>query len=256
MMAGSLGSASEAVNLSWRNPVDRIAASLLRATLPPRCLLCAGDGADGRDLCRACRADLALNTVCCPRCALPLETPAPACGNCLQREPPFASAWAPLRYEHPLNLLEARFKFHGDLAAGRVLADLMVDAARALPDTALPTLLVCVPLHSERLRERGYNQALELAKVLSGAMRIPLDPRALLRTRSTTAQTGLDAAARRRNLRGAFAVRPDAVLPAHVVVVDDVMTTGTTLRECARVLLRAGVERVDAWAMARAPSRR
>ncbi len=242
--------------MNWRNRVDRFAARWLQAVLPPRCVLCGAAGFDGRDLCAGCRADLAANTICCARCALPLETAAPLCGICLQREPPFDAAWAPFLYAQPLDLLESRFKFRGDLAAGRVLAGLMADAAQTLSIASRPAMLVCVPLHVARLRERGYNQALELAKPLSAALGIPLEAQALQRTRSTVAQTGLDAKARRRNLRGAFALQPGTNLPAHVAIIDDVMTTGTTLRECARVLRRAGVARVDVWALARAPARR
>jgi ComF family protein len=243
--------------------VDSAAQRALRAVLPPRCVLCAAPGANGRDLCAGCAADLVPNTVCCPRCAIALEAPAPLCGACVRREPPFAAAWAPFRYTHPLDLLENRFKFHADLAAGKVLAELLIDRARdavaigpdgsgTAPPLARPDLIVCVPLHAARLRQRGYNQALELARPLAAALDVPLDPRALLRTRSTRAQTGLDAAERRRNLHGAFAPQPGTDLPAHVAIVDDVMTTGTTLAECAQTLRRAGVTRVDAWALARA----
>ncbi len=131
----------------------------------------------------------------------------------------------------------------------------MVDAAsRFLPP--LPAALLCVPLHESRLRERGYNQALELAKPLARALHLPLHPHALRRIRSTQAQSGLDARARRRNLRGAFEIDPAQTLPTHVALLDDVMTTGSTLRECARVLRKAGVQRVDVWALARAPARR
>jgi ComF family protein len=223
--------------------------------LPLRCLLCDGRGANGRDLCDACARDFPRNEVCCPRCALPLKTPAPLCGECLEREPPFASAWVPFRYAHPLDLLEARFKFRGDLAAGRVLAELMIERA-ALESPAPPALIVAVPLHVSRLRERGYNQAFELAKPLARAFGVPIARDLLQRTRATPAQTGLDAAARRRNLRGAFTVSTARPVPARVVLFDDVMTTGATLRECARTLRRAGVAEVSVWALARAPQRR
>jgi len=227
---------------------------VVRALLPLRCLLCGGRGADGRDLCEGCARDLPRNDVRCPRCALPLKAPAPLCGECLEREPAFASAWVPFLYAHPLDLLEARFKFRGDLAAGRVLSELMIErAGREAP--ARPDALVVVPLHVERLRERGYNQAFELARPLARAIGVPLVRDLLVRTRATAAQTGLDAPARRRNLRGAFAVASASSLPRHVALLDDVMTTGATLRECARVLRRAGVARVDAWALARAPQR-
>lgn len=232
--------------------VDGWAARALRVVLPPRCLLCGAAGADGRDLCAGCAADFPRNAVRCPLCALPLPFPAPACGDCLKRPPPFAGAWAPFRYGHPLDLLETRFKFGADLAAGRVLSSLMVERAGAdAPER--PALLLPVPLHESRLRRRGYNQALELARPLAHAFGIPLCADVLSRTRATPPQTGLDAKARRRNLRGAFAVTADASLPAHVVLFDDVMTTGATLREAARTPRRAGVARVDAWALARAP---
>lgn len=242
--------------MDWKRKVDDAFGGLVATLLPPRCLLCGGHGANGRDLCAGCRADLPINSCCCARCALPLEHPAERCGICLKREPPFTSAWVPFRYAHPLDLLEARFKFHRDLAAGRLLSQLMIESARAQLPGCLPESLLCVPLHLDRLRERGYNQALELAKPLAKALKIPLDTDALIRVRSTSAQTGLDAKARRRNLHDAFAVLADAKLPAHVAILDDVMTTGTTLRECARVLLRAGVKRVDVWALARAPAKR
>ncbi|MEO7062232.1 MAG: ComF family protein [Dokdonella sp.] len=234
--------------------VDRIADRLLRVVLPARCLLCGAPGADGRDLCAGCTGDLTPNTPCCPRCALPLETAAPLCGECLQREPPFAAAWAPFRYGHPLDLLETRFKFGRDLAAGRVLAQLMIERAR-VDAPVLPSVLIPVPLHRLRLRQRGYNQALELARPLARALGIVLRPDLLVRTKATPAQTGLEAKARRRNVRGAFTLAAGATMPAHVALLDDVMTTGATLREAAQGLIQAGVGRVDVWVLARAPHR-
>ncbi len=120
----------------------------------------------------------------------------------------------------------------------------------------LPQLLLVVPLHQKRLRQRGYNQALELARPLARALDVPLRHDILQRFRATDAQTELDALSRRRNVRGAFVLREGVALPAHVAILDDVMTTGATLAECARVLRRNGVQRVDVWALARAPSPR
>jgi ComF family protein len=230
-------------------PIHRFSA-LSRWLLPWRCLLCGDAGADGTDLCAACAADLPRNTHCCERCALPLPTGTPLCGRCQRRAPPWDAAWAPYRYAWPLDRLETRFKFSRDLAAGRALATLWRRATHASP---WPQLIVPVPLHPRRLRERGYNQALELARPLARAWRIPCRVDALVRLRHTDAQTGLDAPARRRNLRDAFALREGVALPAYVAVLDDVFTTGATLAECTRVLKRAGVARVDAWALARAP---
>lgn len=223
-----------------------------RWLLPWRCLLCGDAGADGLDLCAACAAELPRNTSCCARCALPLPRAAALCGACQRKPPPWDAAWAPFRYGWPLDRLEARYKFGRDLAAGRALAELW----RRIPAPAAPLWILPVPLHRGRLRERGYNQALELARPLGRALGVPVRHDLLSRAHATTAQTELDAAARRRNVRGAFVLRAGAELPAHVAVLDDVMTTGATLAECARVLKRAGVARVEAWALARAPSPR
>ena len=111
-----------------------------------------------------------------------------------------------------------------------------------------------MPLHVARLRVRGYNQSIELARAVSSRLNVPLRLDVLTRLRATPAQTELGALARRRNVRGAFAVRPNVAWPSHVALLDDVMTTGATLWECARVLKRAGVKRVDVWALARAPA--
>jgi len=173
------------------------------------------------------------------------------CGECQRRAPPWSAAWAPFRYGWPLDRLESRYKFGNDLAAGRVLSTLW---RRESCPIDLPKLLLTVPLHRSRLRQRGYNQALELARPLVRELGLSLRHDVLQRLRRTDAQTELDAIGRRRNVRGAFALHPGLELPAHVAILDDVMTTGATLAECARVLKRAGVQRVDVWALARAPS--
>lgn len=224
---------------------------LHRWLLPWRCLLCGDAGADGMDLCADCAAELPRNTQCCQRCALPLPISAPLCGRCQRKAPPWDATWAPFRYAWPLDRLETRFKFGRDLAAGRVLTTLW---QREPTPIALPQMIIPVPLHQRRLRERGYNQALEIARPIARSFGMACRHDVLLRTRHTDAQTGLDAVERRRNLRGAFVVRNAAQLPAHVAVLDDVFTTGATLAECVRTLKRAGVMRVDAWALARAPA--
>jgi ComF family protein len=157
-----------------------------------------------------------------------------------------------LVYGFPVDQLLPRFKFHGDLAAGRVLAELFV---RALPPRAMadwPQALVPVPLHPARLRQRGYDQALEVARTLSRLLSLPLGSDGLHRRRATSAQSELGARARRRNVRGAF-VRGDGALPAHVALIDDVMTTGATVNECAQVLKQSGVKQIEIWVLARAP---
>ncbi len=236
----------------------RFSQWLGRALLPPRCLVCESPGADGRDLCAACRDALPWNHPACPRCALPVPAGG-RCGRCLRRPPPMDATVAALAYRFPLDRLMPRFKFHGDLAVGRLLGQLLAEAlpgpapgARGPTWAAGPQALVPVPLHPRRLRERGYDQALELARPLGRALGLPLRADGLRRVRATAAQSTLGAAARQGNVRGAFIAAPGP-WPERVALLDDVMTTGATLGECARALRRVGVLRVDAWVVARAP---
>ena len=232
--------------------VDGWLEKAARLVFAPHCLLCHQKGAEGRDLCAACTQVLPWNRSACLRCALPLPHPA-TCGACLQRPPAMSETHAVFVYGFPLDRLAPRFKFHDDLAAGRLLSELMCEP---LSRQARPDLLIPVPLHRDRLRERGYDQALELARPLARRLRIPLGADALQRVRATTPQSRLSAVDRQRNLRRAFEVRGTLPLPAHVALLDDVMTTGATLEAAARQLLRAGVSRVDAWVCARAPDPR
>ena len=232
---------------AWK--VDGWLRKAVRTMFPPRCLLCGETGANGRDLCPACAEALPWNASACLRCALPLPVPG-TCGACLQKPPPMGETHAVFVYGFPLDRLVPRLKFHNDLAAGRLLSGLMAEGLGALPR---PAALLPVPLHATRLGRRGYDQALELARPLARAFQVPLLPDALVRARATAPQSELDAEARQRNLRRAFEVRAGAGLPAHVVLIDDVMTTGATLEAAAKALLRAGVARVDAWVCARVP---
>ena len=221
-----------------------------RCLLPPRCLLCAAPGDDGLDICAACRRELPWASRACRRCGLPQETDEAAeCGACRLAPPPFARVQSPFRYGHPIDRLLPRFKFHGDLAAGALLATLM---SWAIDPADRPQALVPVPLHGNRLRSRGYDQALELARALARAGAPPVLADVLQRQRPTRAQSSLGAEERRGNVRAAFSLRERRALPAHVALVDDVMTTGATAAECARVLLAGGAQRVQVWALARA----
>jgi ComF family protein len=229
-------------------------APLFFALLPPTCALCGAPGWRGRDLCVGCASDLPANRVCCPRCARPLDGPLPlgaVCGACLRRPPPFERSLAALRYENPVPYLVGAAKFRGRLACVRLLGQLLLDAVQVrglLP----PEVLVPVPLHPVRLAERGYNQALEIARVLGGGLDLPLDGRCCHRATATPPQAGLDEAARQRNIRGVFAAQTPFPW-SRVAIVDDVVTTGSTVSELARVLRRAGAREIEVWAAARTP---
>ncbi|NYZ62034.1 ComF family protein [Luteimonas deserti] len=237
------------VNLTSRPAVDAGWRRHLRRLLVCRCLVCREPAADGHDLCPACLAALPWSPPACRHCAIPLAAGVDTvCGDCLRRPPTLHAVHAAFLYGFPVDRLLPRFKFHHDLAAGALLACCMADAFRS---AERPQLLVPVPLHPGRLRRRGYDQALELARPLGRGLGVPVHDGLLRRRRATAAQSELDADARRRNVRNAFEATLRDPAPGHVALVDDVMTTGATLHAAATALRRAGVTRVDAWVCAR-----
>lgn len=227
---------------------------LERHLLPNQCLLCAGPGDDGRDLCHGCDGDLPWLRHACPRCANPVPAALPdgaACGRCQRGETPtgFDAVRAPLLYDFPVDRLVLGLKFHGALAHARLLGELMARTAQQhrwpRPDGLLP-----VPLHRARWRERGFNQARELARPVAAKLQLPLlDGLATRRPARPQAELPLDR--RRRNVRGRF--RIEHTPPAHVTIVDDVVTSASTAAELARSLKHAGAERVEVWAATRTP---
>jgi ComF family protein len=227
---------------------DLVMARIFR----PRCLLCLDAGQPpALDLCRDCEADLSRDLPSCTGCALPLpQADAFLCGGCLQRPRDFDAAFAAYLYEHPLDWLVRRMKYGGDISVARVLGTLL--ARRVLAGHVLHAqALVPVPLHRGREARRGFNQSMEIARAASRELRLPVLYDAARRHRATVEQAGLDAAARRGNLRGAFElVRPLEV--KRVAIIDDVLTTGSTVEELARTLKAGGAEWVEVWAVARA----
>lgn len=243
-----------AVNQKSRPPVYDWRNIVQLTLYPPHCRLCGDRGAPGLDLCAACLAGLPYLGPGCRQCASPLAADGLYCGDCLRQSPAFDRVLAPLRYTEPVDALIQALKFSGSLAAGRLLGELLL--RHLLPRQApLPQLLLPVPLHPQRLRQRGYNQAVELARPLSAALAIPMATALLRRSRATRVQSELPAAARRANVRQAFSLGARR-LPRHVAIVDDVMTTGHTVNEIARLLRRAGARRVEVWVVARALPRR
>ncbi|MGD8958044.1 MAG: ComF family protein [Chromatiaceae bacterium] len=180
-----------------------------------------------------------------------ISAPGPAilCGDCLSQAPAFDRALAPLLYQFPVDGLVAGFKYHHRLHWGRILGDLLAD--HLAQNAAPPGLLLPVPATAARLRERGFNQAAELARRLSLRLGIPWRTGLLLRIREAVHQQGLSGPQRRRNMRGAFACR--GRLPARVALIDDVITTGATAGAASAALKDAGVEWVEVWAVARTP---
>lgn len=169
------------------------------------------------------------------------------CGRCLQQPPAFDDVLAPLHFAPPISQLIHAFKFRGDLAAGRLLGELLAETSTGRrADMLLP-----VPLHPRRLRQRGFNQSLEIARLLSRSHRIPMSSKSLVRKRNTPPQHTQPARHRRANIRGAFQVTQD-LSGMQIALVDDVLTTGHTAAEIAHTLKLAGAARVEVWVVARA----
>jgi ComF family protein len=215
------------------------------------CPCCGSATENGHAFCYPCSASLPYNDHACSRCALPLPPEAPPdslCGRCSRRPPHYQRAFAALSYQPPVSQLIGSLKFRRQLHLVRPLAELMIE--RLGPLDARPDLLIPVPLHPLRLRERGFNQSLELARALAAHYALSLDWRCCRRIRATPAQSGLNERERRRNLRAAFRAEGD-LRGLHLVLFDDVITTGATIGELSKTLMRAGAKRVDVWALAR-----
>ncbi|MES9992089.1 MAG: ComF family protein [Candidatus Thiodiazotropha sp.] len=224
----------------------------IQSLLYPRdCLLCGAKGDFEHHFCPPCHHSLPFNRHACPRCALPLPPHVPSselCGRCIGRTADYTRTITAMTYQPPINRLIGMLKFHNRLHLAEPLAGLLIERLGAEYDR--PDLLVPVPLHPLRLRQRGFNQSLEISRVLSRRCGLSQDWRLCRRIKHTPAQAELNREARRNNLRRAFQVCAD-VSGMHLAVVDDVITTGATVSELCRVLKRAGAERVDVWAVAR-----
>lgn len=207
---------------------------------------CFADNDDG--ICRYCAEALPRLGAACQACALPLPVSASFCGRCSRGRLPVQRSYCLFEYRAPIDQLITRFKFRADLTVGHYLGRWLAQEL-AIADT--PDAIVPVPLHAKRLRQRGFNQALELIKPLAAQRRIAIRTDIVERRLDTPDQIGLSALQRRRNMRQAFRCQGSS-LPRHVALFDDVVTTGATVLTLAKSLLAAGVERVDVWALARA----
>ncbi len=236
--------------------VDKGLVKLVRALYPSTCVLCGASGEKDRDLCADCRAGLPHNPHACRLCAIPLPPAAPlgtVCGDCNRKPPPFDLGFAPFLYRDAMPFLLTGLKFHARMNHARLLGDLLFDALRSSA-VELPQALLPVPLHAARMRRRGFNQALEIARRTADGFGLPLELDLSRRIKATSAHSGLDAKARRKDIRGAFELTTEPAY-SHLALIDDVVTTGATVTELARLLKRAGVARVDVWAVARTPAR-
>lgn len=230
------------------NWIDIIQYSLLS----PTCILCDQPGMKHFDLCTPCFRALPREKNRCYCCAIPFSdnsTKHQLCGQCQKAAPAFDNTYTPFTHQGTIRYLINQLKFNGAYKNSRILGLLL---ARYLAKNAdLPELIIPVPLHPRRYRQRGFNQTYEIAKIISAQLNIPIDITSSQRVKNTPHQISLNAKERHKNIEGAFQII-NPLNVSHVAILDDVLTTGATANELAKVLKSAGISRVDIWVCARA----
>ena len=221
---------------------------------PNHCLLCDLKCGSQQFICTNCFDALPLHRVGCKQCGLPIkETESEIrCGKCISNPPSFDNTFSLFEYAAPISTLIWQLKFHGNLSIAQLFAQYWIDSIDQFyaPNT-LPNLIIPVPLHASRLKQRGFNQALEIAKPIGKYFHIPVDTKTCIRIKNTQAQSSLHAQKRKHNVDNAFGLSY-SITAKHVAILDDVMTTGNTVSEISHLLKKVGVEKVDVWCCARA----
>ena len=216
---------------------------------PAICFLCGAYTDAARLFCKSCRGDFARIEQSCPRCGRAMAHGGLVCPSCSAHPPGYDRLIAPFHYSYPVSLLIKLLKYNNKIEIsrelGRALADAVIARGGSLPDAIVP-----VPLHPLRAMRRGYNQAREIAVALAAQLQLPVASGLVRRIRHTRPQFDLGPAERRRNVQGAFRLNHRPRYHS-VAIVDDIVTTGTTVNELARVLRRAGVTTIEVWAGAR-----
>jgi ComF family protein len=218
--------------------------------LPYTCILCGFHSNRMQDLCECCLNELSKLTDACPRCAKPLSLT--NCSYCAVNSPMFDRTYALYLYQAPVTNLIMNLKFGQALLNARILGELMAENIQRIwyHNQPLPQAIIPVPLHPERLKKRGYNQAIEIARPIAKALDLPLEYNICERIKHTAAQATLHAKERSENIKNAFQIKGE-LLYDYVAVIDDVITTGNTISEICRTLKSAGVKKIDAWCCAR-----
>lgn len=219
---------------------------------PGQCLLCLDTAPSGQMLCSPCAEELPLNDCGCSRCGKPMPVAVAECGACQKSPPAFDSVHTLYRYQPPVDQLVQQMKYNHKLHLARLFGKQLRNAAPAwIRQSGKPDLIIPVPLHRSRLRQRGFNQSIEIARATAKILGIKLELDRIRRIRKTDPQTELPLKQRKQNVRGAFEVN-GSLDGLSLVIVDDVITSGHTVGELARVLKRAGASKVGVWGIARA----
>jgi ComF family protein len=245
----------------------KILTHLTNMIFPRTCVLCGDSGANNIDLCLSCQKELPIITNACSQCGMELDNFQEAsptkpcktniCGACLKDPPPFDRTIAIFNYHSPIDQFIINLKFHKNLLYAAILGKLTAKSLELCYEHCnKPEVIIPIPLHPNRLKERGFNQSLELFHPIAKKLHIPIDAYNWLRTKDTVAQSLLDGNERRKNIQHAFSCnrkyKTNPYPYSYVAVVDDVFTTGATLREFCKTLRTAGIKKIDVWTCAHA----
>jgi len=220
---------------------------------PYFCSLC-GDKAQAHvAICKECHKQLNYLINRCQQCALPLpeSTEINICGQCQNQPPYFDQSFSLYNYDTPVKQLISGLKFQKKLNLARLFGTLLGEAIQQTNRHDLPNCIAPVPLSNKRMKNRGYNQSIEIARPVSKLLSIPLSCNLFKRVRHSPPQSSLNLKSRQKNVCNAFTIN-EKRLPKHIAIIDDVMTTGATSNELARILKKEGVEKVEIWSIARA----
>jgi len=217
---------------------------------PQSCLLCLASKSGAAGICKECQDDLPWHrTDHCPQCALTSFDNA-ICGHCLAAPSDFDSTHALLKYEYPLDRMLQRYKYGHHLAMADSFAHLFIESLTKSPSAILPDVIIPMPLHPQRLKERGFNQSLEIARIIARRLNIHLDPKSCARVKLSPPQASLPLKERVKNMKGAFHCN-ESMNGLRIALLDDVMTTGASLNALAKTVKAAGASYVECWVIAR-----
>jgi len=230
--------------------IQKIFAQIMLSIFPATCVICASKGLK-YDLCSNCKQLLKTNQPVCIQCSnnLAATDSTTICGTCLKNPPYFDSTLSVGIYAAHLKKTITEFKFHEKLYLYRIFSHLLVEKIQQ-QNNPLPECIIPVPLHRYRLQERGFNQALEIAKGVAKELNIPIDHSCCERVKYTLPQSSIPANERQRNVKHAFILTRE-VNYQHIAIIDDVVTTGSTVNELSRIFKKAGVKKIDIWCIAK-----
>ena len=239
-----------------------LAQKLLSNLFPSRCILCRQTVRVAAinpniEVCLDCYQALPHNANCCMKCALPLPVDIGSqalCGRCIKKSPSYDYSCSVFRYEDDVINLIHQLKFDEKISYARSIGEILLASFNSvlLEKQGVPDCIIPVPLHDKRLRKRGYNQSIEIARVMAKKLEIPIAHDAVVKKHGTLAQSGLNANERQKNIKNVFSVI-NVETYRHVLIIDDVVTTGSTVNEVAKVLKKNGINRVGVLSIARAP---